>query len=66
MEKGEFDKYMEQYYGAKLPFQKIANVGSTDLGSTLTFPISTSLPSSKKTLVLFYVFNKEMKRVGMK
>ena len=66
MEKGDFDKYMEQYEGAKLLFQKIAFVGSTGLDSTLTFPVSTSFPPSKKILFLFYIFNKEMKRIGMK
>ena len=66
MEKDDFDKYMEQYEGAKLLFQKIAIVGSIGLDSTLTFPVSTSFPPSKKILFLFYIFNKEMKRIGMK
>ena len=40
------DRYTEQYEGAKLLFQKIAVVGRTHLGSTLTDPISTSFPPS--------------------
>ena len=66
MEKDDFDKYMEQYEGAKFLFQKIAIAGSIGLDSMLTFPISTSFPPSKKILFLFYIFNKEMKRIGMK
>jgi len=59
VEKDDFDKYMEQYEGAKFLFQKIAIVGSMGLDSTLTFPISTSFPPSKKILFLFYIFTRK-------